>query len=139
MMLVLSGFAIAAETSTLVLKTETGEYPYTVELATTDIERARGLMFRRVLPETHGMLFVYDQPREIGMWMRNTYIPLDMVFIDARSRVHRIETHTEPFSTTLIPSEGPVAAVLELNAGETEKIGLRPGDEVIHPALGRAP
>jgi uncharacterized protein len=134
-----SGLASAGETDTLMLKTDTGDYPYTVELATTDIERARGLMFRRILPETHGMLFVYDPPQEIGMWMRNTYIPLDMVFIDAGGRVHRIETHTEPFSTTIIPSDGAVAAVLELNAGETEKIGLRPGDKVIYPALGRAP
>lgn len=134
-----SGLAGAAETSTLVLKTDTGDYPYTVELATTDTQRAKGLMFRRILPETHGMLFLYDPPQEIGMWMRNTYISLDMVFINAEGRVHRIETHTEPFSTHIIRSGGAAAAVLELNAGEAEKIGLRPGDEVIHPPLGRAP
>jgi uncharacterized membrane protein (UPF0127 family) len=135
----LTGPAGAAETGTIVLKTETGEHPYTIELAITGSQRAKGLMFRRTLPKTHGMLFLYDPPQEIGMWMRNTYIPLDMVFIDAEGRVHRIETHTEPFSTTILRSGGAVAAVLELNAGEAEKIGLRPGDEVVHPALGRAP
>ncbi|MHA1517251.1 MAG: DUF192 domain-containing protein [Alphaproteobacteria bacterium] len=135
----LFGFAIAAETSTLVLKTDTGDYPYTVELVTTDVERAKGLMFRRILPKTHGMLFIYDTPQEIGMWMRNTYISLDMVFIDETGRVHRIETHTEPFSTAIITSGRPVIAVLELNAGQAEAIGLKPGDEVVHPGLSRAP
>ena len=134
-----SGLAAAAETSALVLKTDTGDHSYTVELAITHSQRAKGLMFRRILPKTHGMLFLYDPPQEIGMWMRNTYIPLDMVFIDSEGRVHRIEARTEPFSTTIIRSGGAVAAVLELNAGETERIGLRPGDAVIHPALGRAP
>jgi uncharacterized membrane protein (UPF0127 family) len=122
-----------------VLKTDTGDHRYSVERATTVGERARGLMFRRNLPQTHGMLFLYDPPQNIGMWMRNTYIPLDMVFIDATGRVHRIETHTQPFSTDLIPSGGDVAGVLELNAGQADEIGLKPGDAVIYPGLGRAP
>ena len=134
----LHGPVFAADPGTVVLKTGTGEHTYTVELAETPAEQAKGLMFRRTMAPTHGMLFVYDTPREIGMWMRNTYIPLDMIFIDARGRVHRIETHTEPFSTDIISSGGQVAAVLELNAGQADKIGLKPGDEVLHPALGRA-
>jgi uncharacterized membrane protein (UPF0127 family) len=73
------------------------------------------------------------------MWMRNTYIPLDMVFITAEGRVRRIEADTEPFSTDLIRSGGEVAAVLELNAGQAAKIGVKPGDRVIFPGLGTAP
>ncbi len=75
-------------------------------MATTDQERALGLMFRRSLPENAGMLFLYDPPQPAAMWMKNTLIPLDMVFISADGKVHRIEQNTEPFSTTLIPSEG---------------------------------
>jgi len=135
----LSGPVAADDTGTLVLKTASGDYAYTVELATTDGTRAKGLMFRRALPKSQGMLFLYDQPQDIGMWMRNTYIPLDMIFIDADRRVHRIETHTEPFSMKIIPSGGPVAAVLELNAGQADEIGLKPGDEVVYPDLDGAP
>jgi len=129
----------AADTGTLVLKTDSGDHSYTVEVATTLGEQAKGLMFRRSLPQSQGMIFLYDPPREIGMWMRNTYIPLDMIFIDAKNRVHRIATHTEPFSTDIIPSGGAVAAVLELNAGQADKIGLKPGDEVVYPGLAGAP
>ena len=129
----------AADTGTLVLKTDSGDHPYTVEIATTPSEQAKGLMFRRILPQSHGMLFLYDPPREIGMWMRNTYIPLDMIFVDAKARVLRIETHTEPFSTDIISSGGAVAAVLELNAGQADKIGLKPGDAVVYPGLASDP
>ena len=126
----------AAAAGTLVLETDSGPHSYSVEVATTDGERARGLMFRRTLPEASGMLFLYDEPQNVGMWMRNTYIPLDMVFISADGRVHRVETNTEPFSTDIITSGGDVVGVLELNAGQAEKIGLKPGDRVIHPGFG---
>ena len=116
---------IAAGSGTLVLKTESGDHNFTIEVATTDEERARGLMYRRSLPENAGMLFIYDRPQRAAMWMKNTLIPLDMVFIAADGRVHRIESHTEPFSTAPIESEGEVAAVLELNAGQAGKIGLK--------------
>lgn len=135
----LLGSAIAAGTGTLILKTKSGEHRYTVEIATTNGERAKGLMFRRSLPEDSGMLFIYDPPQPVGMWMRNTYIPLDMVFITDEGTVRRVEANTEPFSTDLINSGGDVAAVLELNAGQAAKIGVRPGDQVIFPGLGGAP
>jgi len=135
----LLGSAIAAGTGTLVLKTKSGEHRYTVEIATTNGERAKGLMFRRSLPEDSGMLFIYDPPQPVGMWMRNTYIPLDMVFITDEGTVRRVEANTEPFSTDLINSGGDVAAVLELNAGQAAKIGVRPGDQVIFPGLAGAP
>jgi uncharacterized membrane protein (UPF0127 family) len=125
----------AAGTGTLVLKTATGDHSFSIEVATTDEERARGLMFRRALPENAGMLFIYDRPQRAAMWMKNTLIPLDMVFISADGRVHRIESHTEPFSMAIIESEGDVVAVLELNAGQAGKIGLKTGDKVLYPGL----
>ena len=127
---------MAASTGTLVLKTDSGEHSYIVEVAMSDGERELGLMFRRALPETSGMLFLYDPPQPAAMWMRNTIIPLDMIFISAGGRVHRIEANTEPFSTDVIPSGGAVAGVLELNAGQAAKIGLKRGDRVIYPGLG---
>jgi uncharacterized membrane protein (UPF0127 family) len=130
-----SADGIGAGTGTLVLKTDSGEHSFNVEVATSERERAIGLMFRRSLPETGGMLFLYDQPQRAAMWMRNTYIPLDMIFISADGRVHRIETNTEPFSTDVIPSEGEVVGVLELNAGQADRIGLKRGDLVIYPGL----
>jgi hypothetical protein len=118
-----------------VLKTETGDHSFDIEVATTDQDRALGLMFRRSLPENAGMLFLYDPPQPAAMWMKNTLIPLDIVFISPDGRVHRIESGAEPFSTSLIPSEGTISAVLELNAGQADKIGLKRGDKVVSPEL----
>jgi uncharacterized membrane protein (UPF0127 family) len=129
----------AAGSGTLVLKTESGDHSFNVEVATTDEEKSLGLMYRRSLPENGGMLFLYDRPQAAAMWMKNTIIPLDMVFIGPGGDVHRIEQNTEPFSTTVIPSEGAVVGVLELNAGEAAKIGLKRGDKVIYPGLAKAP
>lgn len=123
----------------MVLKTDSGPHSFTVELAATPQEKALGLMYRRSLPADAGMLFLYDRPQPLTMWMRNTLISLDMVFIGADMRVHRIETHTEPFSTDIISSDGEVKAVLELNAGTAAAIGLKVGDEVDSPQLGRTP
>ncbi|MGB2931220.1 MAG: DUF192 domain-containing protein [Methyloceanibacter sp.] len=130
---------MAAGSATLVLKTDSGPHSFTVELAATPQEKALGLMYRRSLPANAGMLFLYDRPQPLTMWMRNTLISLDMVFIGADMRVHRIETHTEPFSTDIISSDGEVKAVLELNAGTAAAIGLKVGDEVDSPQLGRTP
>ena len=127
--------AIATGTGTLVLKTETGDHNFNIEVATTREEKALGLMFRRSLPENAGMLFVYERPQPAAMWMKNTLIPLDMVFIAPDGSVLRIETNTEPFSTAVIPSEGAVSAVLELNAGQAGKIRLKRGDKVVYPGL----
>jgi hypothetical protein len=131
--------SVALSSGTLVLETASGAHSFTIEVATTEAERELGLMFRRSLPQDGGMLFLYDQPQPIAMWMKNTLIPLDMVFIDAAGRVHRIETHAEPFSTTPIPSDGEVQAILELNAGTADTIGLKAGDKVVYPGLGARP
>jgi uncharacterized membrane protein (UPF0127 family) len=131
--------AVAAGNGTLVLKTDSGPHSISIELATTPGERALGLMYRRAMPGDAGMLFLYDRPQTIEMWMRNTIIPLDMIFIGADGKVHRIESHTEPFSTQLISSEGAVQGVLEVNAGTAEAIGLKAGDEVVYPSIDQAP
>jgi uncharacterized protein len=134
--LLAEGLALAASGSTIVLKTDTGDHSFDVEVMTTFQERARGLMFRRSLPEKSGMLFLYDRPEPAAMWMKNTFIPLDMVFIAPGGTVHRIEKNTEPFSTDTISSDGSIIAVLELNAGAADRIGLKLGDRVIYPGLG---
>jgi uncharacterized membrane protein (UPF0127 family) len=129
----------AKGTGTLVLETATGKHTYTVEVAESPQEKARGLMFRRSMPRDHGMIFLHYPPRRATMWMRNTYISLDMIFISEQGTVLRIEANTEPFSTDVIESGGIAKAVLELNAGEAARIGLKPGDRVVFPDLGSAP
>lgn len=128
--------ARAEGTGTVVLRTDSGEHSYAVEIATTQAEKARGLMFRRSMPQDSGMIFLYDTPKVMSMWMRNTYIPLDMIFITQEGSVLRVEANTEPFSTDVIYSGGDAIAVLELNAGEAARIGLKPGDRVEFPGLG---
>jgi uncharacterized protein len=116
----------------LKLITASGEHTFTVEVTETAEQKARGLMFRRSLADDAGMLFPYTPPQEATMWMRNTYISLDMVFIRQDGTVHRIEAGTEPFSEAVIASNGDVAAVLELKAGIAARVQLKPGDKVVH-------
>ena len=117
---------------TLKLLTAQGEHVIDVEITETPEEKAQGLMFRSKLADKSGMLFFYDSAQEITMWMRNTYIPLDMVFIRADGAVHRIEARTEPLSENIVASRGPAVACLELAGGAAEKLGLKPGDRVVH-------
>jgi uncharacterized membrane protein (UPF0127 family) len=109
------------------------ETPIDAEIAEEPEEKRLGLMFRTELADGRGMLFPYEEPHELTMWMHNTYIPLDMVFIRADGVIHRIEARTEPLSDRIIASEGPVLAVLELPGGAAERLGLKPGDRVRHP------
>ena len=109
---------------------------FTVEVARTPREHSQGLMFRRRMAADAGMLFVYDPPRPVSMWMRNTYIPLDMIFIAPGGRISQIVERTVPLSTENIPSRGTVRAVLELNAGTAGRLGIQPGQVVTTPALG---
>ena len=115
---------------TLVLVTPSGRPEIAVEVADTEHEKMVGLMFRTKLAQCHGMLFPYGADQEVTMWMRNTYIPLDMVFIRGDGVVHRIASDTEPMSEAIIASQGPVSAVLELYAGEAKRLGLAPGSRV---------
>ena len=103
-----------------------------VELMRSPDEQARGLMFRQSMPDEHGMLFDFGIDRPVAMWMKNTYIPLDMVFIKADGMIHRIEERTEPLSERTINSGTPVRAVLEINAGTARKLGMKAGDTIIH-------
>lgn len=112
---------------------------FDIEIATTDEERAVGLMFRTSLADDHGMLFHYGASQELTMWMRNTYIPLDMVFIRPDGVIHRIEVMAEPLSDRVISSGQPVAAVLELAGGAAARLGIKPGDVVRHPLFGGLP
>ena len=103
---------------------------YTVEVARTGVEQARGLMLRKTMAHTHGMLFPMVPPRLAAFWMEGTILPLDIVFVAPDHRVGRIAANAVPFDRTEIASGGPVEAVLELRAGEASRIGLRPGDSV---------
>ncbi|MFD2183316.1 DUF192 domain-containing protein [Rhodoplanes azumiensis] len=125
--------AIAFERQTLEIATKTGVHVFSVEVATTDAERAQGLMHRKELPEGTGMLFDFKRDEPVSMWMKNTYVPLDMIFITADGRIHRIAENTTPMSERIIPSGGPVRGVLEVVAGTAKKLGIAPGDRIGHP------
>jgi uncharacterized protein len=111
------------------------KHTFDVWLADNPNRQAQGLMFVRALPDMRGMLFVHQRPKPISMWMKNTYIPLDMVFIDDRGRIQQIVEQTTPHSLDLIRSKDPALAVLEIAGGEAKKLGLHAGQHVKHPAL----
>jgi uncharacterized membrane protein (UPF0127 family) len=125
--------AAAAGLDPLTIETARGPLEFQVELAATPAERARGLMFRDRLADDHGMLFDFGEPQQVAMWMRNTFIPLDILFIEADGRIRRIARNAEPLSDKVIASGGPVTAVLELRGGLTSERGIEPGDRVVHP------
>ena len=114
----------------LSIETATGSHDYLVEVAVTAEDQARGLMFRQKMAPDRGMIFPHDPPRPAAFWMKDTYLPLDMIFITADGHVESVAADTVPLSTQSYRSQGPVAAVLELNAGEAARIGLRPGDRI---------
>jgi uncharacterized membrane protein (UPF0127 family) len=113
--------------------TATGAHDFQVEIARDEASRARGLMDRRFMPADHGMLFEFDSEEPEAFWMKNTYIPLDMIFISRTGIVTNIVANAEPLSERAIPSGPPCTAVLELNGGAAARIGLKVGDKVRHP------
>ena len=121
------------ETSPLSVVTATGRHDFTVELALTLQQRARGLMFRQRLAVDAGMLFDFGSPERVAMWMKNTLIPLDMIFIKSDGIIANIASGTTPLSLAPVPSNGPVRGVLEVRAGTAARLGIRPGDRVRHP------
>ena len=123
------------EPATLEIRTRTGSHRFTVEVARTARQHARGLMFRRRLAPDSGMLFLYRTSQPVTMWMKNTFIPLDILFVAADGRIVRIAQRTVPHSMQNIPSFGPVSAVLEVNGGTAARLGIRPGDRIVHPAF----
>ena len=112
-----------------------GQARFTVELAITPEEQARGLMFRESLPRGAGMLFLYDRPSRVSFWMRNTLISLDMIFVDATGTVARVHHEAVPLDETPIPGGDGVLAVLEINGGLARRFGIAEGSELRHPRL----
>lgn len=129
--------AQAAGNATIEIVSKTGVHAFSVELATTDAERTRGLMFRKELPEGRGMLFDFQNEQPEAFWMHNTYISLDIIFIRGDGRILRIAESAQPLSDKLIPSGGPVRAVLEVIAGTARKLGMAPGDRVTGSIFGK--
>ncbi len=132
-LLLVAGPARPAGQKTLEIVSASGVHVFTIEIADTEPEREKGLMFRKNLPDGHGMLFDFKREQDVSFWMKNTYIPLDMFFIQGNGRILRIAENAEPLSTDLIPSEGPVLAVLEVIGGTAHRLGIRPGDRVAYP------
>ena len=120
-------------TELLVIETASGsKVTFEAEIADDDAERSRGLMFRRSMQEHEAMLFIWSSPYEVGMWMRNTYIPLDMLFIAADGRIVHIARETVPHSLDVISAGRDVLAVLEISGGAAARLGIAPGDQVRH-------
>jgi uncharacterized protein len=130
--------AAAAELHPLEIVTKAGVQVFSVEEAKTDEERERGLMFRTALPEGQGMIFDFSPEQNVAMWMKNTLIPLDMIFIRADGRILRIAENTKTQSEDIISSGGLVRAVVEVIAGTAKKYGIAPGDRVSYAGLFKA-
>jgi uncharacterized membrane protein (UPF0127 family) len=127
----------AASVQPLEIATKSGVQVFSVEMATTEEEKQTGLMHRKELPDGKGMLFDFSPEQQISMWMKNTYISLDMIFIRADGRILRIAENTEPLSTKIISSGGLAKGVLEVIAGTAQKYGIQPGDRVAHPLFNK--
>jgi uncharacterized membrane protein (UPF0127 family) len=125
--------------SALVIETGDRDFRFEVELADEPEERRVGLMHRREMAPAAGMLFDFGQNQQVSMWMRNTYIPLDMLFIDERGQIVNIGHDTVPHSEEIVASNGPVRFVLEVPAGTSRLLGIEPGDMVRHEAIGNMP
>src|SRR3954447_6829387 len=123
----------AATIQPLEIVTKSGVHVFAVEMATTEEEKTTGLMYRKELPDGKGMLFDFSPEQQVAMWMKNTFISLDMIFIRADGRILRIAENTEPQSTRIISSGGLAKGVLEVIAGTAQKYGIAPGDRVVHP------
>lgn len=117
-------------TATLTIVSGGKPHPFTVELATTDPQRVQGLMFRPTLAPDHGMLFLYSRARVINMWMKNTYIPLDMLFLNSEGRIVALHERAVPESLQTISSGIRVRAVIEVPGGTVQRLGIRIGDQV---------
>src|SRR6516162_84732 len=125
-------------TSELTILSANGPHRFKVEFAETPAQMMQGLMFRTSLGPDAGMLFDYKEPTAATMWMRNTLIPLDMLFVDAQGRIVNIHQRAVPQSLDIISATAPVRAVIELNGGTAARLGIAPGDQVVHPIFGNA-
>ena len=123
-------------TGSLTIATASGPHNFTVELATTPAQMEQGLMFRRNLAPDAGMLFDFGHPTMAAFWMKNTLIPLDMLFVGQDGRIVNIRERAVPLALDTIAAAAPVRAVVELNGGTTARLGIKPGDRVIYPIFG---
>ena len=114
-----------------------GRHEFQVEVMRNDEQRARGLMFRRELAADRGMLFDFKQEQPVAFWMKNTYIPLDMIFIDRKGEIANIAENTEPLSERSVPAARPVVGLLEVIAGTSKRLGIKAGDRVEHEMFRR--
>lgn len=121
----------------MVVSSATGEHLFRVELAVTPEEQARGLMFREAMEPDAGMLFLFDPPRRVSFWMKDTLIPLDMIFVDGGGRIVAVEADAEPHSLQPRGPDAVVRAVLEINGGMAEQLGIGVGDRLRTPLLAR--
>ena len=128
----------ACAPSRLDLRWDGGRESFAVEVADDSAERAQGLMFRPELPAASGMLFVYESPRQPAFWMKNTLIPLDMIFADATGTVTRVAANAVPGDLTPVDGGPGVQFVLEINGGLAAKLGVAPGAQLRHPAIPAA-
>lgn len=132
-----AGAAAACAPEVAELRGPWGEARFSVEIADDPAERAQGLMHRESLGASRGMLFLYDRPHRATFWMRDTLIPLDMIFLDARGRVTRVYENAQPLDETTIDGGPGVVAVLEINGGLARRIGIAEGSEMRHPFFGK--
>jgi uncharacterized membrane protein (UPF0127 family) len=121
--------------SPLIIRTENSAISYDVEVADTEVERAAGLMFRQDFPQNRAMLFDFEETRAVSMWMKNTPLPLDMLFVDDTGLIAGVAENTTPHALEVISSPQPVAYVVELNAGQVAANRIKTGDRVLHPAI----
>jgi len=124
------------EPQPLKIVTEDGEHDFMVEEAKTLAQQARGMMFRETMEADTGMIFEFDEPKVATIWMKNTSIPLDILFVRSNGKILKIEHSHKPYTLRSASSEAPVAAVVELKGGESKARGIRPGDTVQHPFFG---
>ena len=117
----------------LTITSSNGEHRFTVEVARTPEEQAQGLMNRNSVPPDRGMIFPYDPPAQVSFWMKNTLVPLDMIFIGADGKIGRIAANTTPMSLDPVASIDPVSAVLEIAGGRAAELGIKQGDKVSWP------
>ncbi|GAA4227938.1 hypothetical protein GGQ68_004001 [Sagittula marina] len=140
-MVVTSGAASAASEcrdDVLHMRGDFGEARFTIDVADTGPERNRGLMFVEKMPASYGMLFVFERPRQVAFWMKNTLIPLDMIFADAAGVVQNVHVNAVPGDLTSIPGKGQIKYVFEINGGLAPMLGIGPGTQLRHPAIDGA-
>lgn len=118
-----------------VVKQDGKELPLNIELALTPAQQARGLMYRTEMADNQGMLFVFPREAPRSFWMKNTLIPLDMIFIKRNGLIHHIHKNAIPYDLTPVSSEGDAYAVLEINGGLSERLGIKAGDHIKHQAF----